>query len=91
MLNLPQELLDLIFDPITARKDLKALTLVCRNFVSPGQCRLFHSLTLDMQTVADISRILSDRPHIGPYICDLHLNLHIGFDWDIHAPLAKLL
>ncbi|KAJ6452752.1 hypothetical protein C8R45DRAFT_637896 [Mycena sanguinolenta] len=72
------ELVDLILDEFDARADMESLILVSRAFVSPGQCRLFRSITLAMaDTIIGLSNILSESPHIGAYVRDLQLRIHI--------------
>ncbi|KAF7377192.1 hypothetical protein MSAN_00138700 [Mycena sanguinolenta] len=88
MFHLPQEIVDLILDEIDAQADLKTLTLLSRTFVVPGQSRLFRTLTLATGTMVRLSDHLSQSPHIGPYVRDLYLNLHVRPD-DIQAPLAQ--
>ncbi|KAJ6452784.1 hypothetical protein C8R45DRAFT_1193487 [Mycena sanguinolenta] len=88
MLHLPQEIVDLILDEIDAQADVKTLTLVSRTFVVPGQCRLFRTLTLATDTVVGLSDNLSQSPHIGQYVRDIYLNLHVR-PHNIQAPLAQ--
>ncbi|KAF7377209.1 hypothetical protein MSAN_00140600 [Mycena sanguinolenta] len=87
MFHLPVELVGLILDEIDEHTDLKTLTLVSRTFAGPSQYRLFRSMTLAMDTVVGLSNILSQSPHIGPYVHDLHININI-LSGGIQASLA---
>ncbi|KAF7377179.1 hypothetical protein MSAN_00137300 [Mycena sanguinolenta] len=94
MFDLPQELIDMIFDQITARTDLKTLTLVSRNFVLPGQCRLFRSLTLEMHRQPVMAagsfyngvRVqgIKDRHNLTPFPSAMH-SLALGRCGDVPA------
>ncbi|KAJ7456035.1 hypothetical protein B0H11DRAFT_2066641 [Mycena galericulata] len=103
MSNLPQELVDVVIDNVDLPEDLKALALVSRPFVAGTQARIFRHLTLSSDTGGDglfmikrpgtlsrLSAILSQSPHLGAYVRDLHINLDLGKS-DVHVLLAPTL
>ncbi|KAF8143787.1 hypothetical protein K438DRAFT_1993519 [Mycena galopus ATCC 62051] len=100
MSNLPQELVDMVIDNVNLPEDLEALALVSRPFVAGVQERIFRHLTLSSDTdtglakgsgtLPKLSGILSQSPHLGAYVRDLHINLDLGSS-DIHVLLASTL
>ncbi|KAF7377211.1 hypothetical protein MSAN_00140800 [Mycena sanguinolenta] len=79
MADLPQELVDLVFDVTDASADLKSWTLVSHTFVLPGQRRLFRRLTLRTDTIVSLSKCIALSPRIGSYVSDLQLNFQDRF------------
>ncbi|KAJ7343913.1 hypothetical protein DFH08DRAFT_937694 [Mycena albidolilacea] len=90
MFPLPAELVDLIIDNVDAHEDLKTLILVSHTFLSAGQWRLFRCLTLGANTVAQLSEVLSQSPHLASYVRDLHISLRLNQS-ENHVPLVNIL
>ncbi|KAJ6585386.1 hypothetical protein B0H19DRAFT_1109458 [Mycena capillaripes] len=95
MIKLPPELIEAIIDEVSPQdsKDVVTLTacsLVARALLVPSQRHLFRSLTLNMKTLVQGSRVFVDSPHIVSYIRDLHL-VDAWFGTDSNREVLTLL
>ncbi|KAK0440412.1 uncharacterized protein EV420DRAFT_1581803 [Desarmillaria tabescens] len=83
--DLPQELIDKILDEsVTQWEDillpdyrtLRALSLTSRFFTPSCQARLFQDINLIRKSCKQFRDLLSDSPHLGPYVSSLRMYYH---------------
>ncbi|KAF9027655.1 hypothetical protein BDZ89DRAFT_887829, partial [Hymenopellis radicata] len=72
--DLPPELIALIIDfHRDAQSTLRQCSLVCRAWLSPSQCRLFHTFRRFalIKKVVPFRNFLLGAPHLGAYVREI--------------------